>query len=248
MKKIMRMAMYSSVSVSMIGVSIMPFDNYLLEAVAVTLLIYGMFGFLLTLLPAVYCYLKHMLSHSDEDIAYVGKTILVSIAFLLLMATVSSGFIEKTRIKHGKRLRSEAQLSRLYWQMIDYSTEHSGQLPSAERWCEILLTEEDQLDIMSLASSGVQVAFNRHLSEVSIYQIPTNAVLLFTAHGDLNLNGGYELMKHQNHDYAFLCLVDGRIVQYRLKDSKIVDLKYLHSRPPLFESQTEGSLRIIWQP
>lgn len=248
----MRVIVYLSLALSVVSISIMPIDSYAVRSVAINMLIYGMLGFLSVIFPAAYFYLNHIFFRRDESIAYVGKTVLLSVIFLVLLTIISSPLIKQFSTQYSTRFTKVAQLGRLYWDIMDYATEHNGQLPSATAWCELLSKDGDQLyDAVRLGPSGAyicQIAFNSNLSEFNLYGIPTNAVLLFTASGDWNLSGGYELMRSQNQGYAYICLVDGRIMQYRLKDSKIIDLKHLHTRPLIFDSTKEKSMAITWKP
>ncbi|MHC4574111.1 MAG: hypothetical protein ACYS76_08260 [Planctomycetota bacterium] len=88
-----------------------------------------------------------------------------------------------------------------------YAKAHEGYLPSADKWCDLLMETAPSLSeriFKCPAEKGgvCNYAFNRKLDGLRLADVPNDVVLLFEANGGWNVSGGQELltMRHKGTD------------------------------------------------
>ncbi len=137
---------------------------------------------------------------------------------------------EQIRYKSGPAYISD-QLVKLWKSIEAYSDDHDGYLPTAEKWCDLLIDYDKSLskkDFKTL-SYGDQhweciFAFNKNLDGLRLADVPNNVVALFEAYGKWNQTGGTEEMMKGDNEFGIyrqVLLVDGTIYRYNLREERV---------------------------
>jgi len=103
-----------------------------------------------------------------------------------------------------------------------YSQANDGYLPAADRWCDLLMEQDENLSRDNFKHPEIQgssVAFNKNLDGLRLVDIPDDVVLLFEAKGGWNLIGGEELLNkaNPNRNFVDVLLVNREIKTYWVK-------------------------------
>ncbi len=189
-----------------------------------------------------------------EKWKYLSIVAVCSLLILPILCTIYNPFTERFRYQTSYAGKSSYRLNNLRNTMLEYSEHNNNRFPSAEKWCDLLIRNSEYLSEFDFLifhhEYSCNVAFNKNLGGLKLSEVAGNTVLLFTANGDRNLNGDYDLMKtyqREQEQYAYLCLVNGRIVRYRLSDGTLFEI-----RPPSNEAfwiESEDDINtVVWKP
>lgn len=117
---------------------------------------------------------------------------------VVVLAVLSFFLPAVHRTKHGgKAVLCLVHLRELGHAIIAYSEGNDGYLPVANKWCDLLMQDDNGLpeDIFKCPraeESRSNYAFNDRLSGLRLEDVPSDLVLLFEASGGWNLSGGPE--------------------------------------------------------
>ncbi|UCF43564.1 MAG: hypothetical protein JSV99_01150 [Planctomycetota bacterium] len=128
----------------------------------------------------------------------------------------------------GRKVREDINGVRCSWHLNElgkaimaYSKDNDGYLPTADRWCDLLLEHDANLpqDFFTCPATRGQncsYAFNRNLGGLRLADVPGDAVLVYEAGGGWNTAGTAELLtvNHPN-GRTFVLLADGDVRLYR---------------------------------
>lgn len=119
----------------------------------------------------------------------------------------------------------------------EYTNKHNH-MPNAAHWIEDILANNQLLSrrdfrIGQLPNVKCAIAYNQHLSDAEVNEIPQNVVVLFEADGEMNLTGDGELLQKprakdswfnsifSEEKFVFIYFRNGTIAKYRLSDGAI---------------------------
>lgn len=143
-----------------------------------------------------------------------------AIALLILGCLLGMLIPFETSLVRHRREVVGAKLARLYRAITEYSVSHDGYLPTADKWCDLLIEHDKNLSKDSFryppGKYGVFLfAFNKNLDGLRLSDIPEDVVLLFETDGSWNLSGGPELLegRFKERKRFFVLLANGRVYQ-----------------------------------
>ncbi len=134
-----------------------------------------------------------------------------------------------------------------------YAQNHSGYLPNANNWCDVLMQQNPHLtvenfrypmpDLLKLKGK-CHIAFNRALSDKLFANISPNTVLLFEADGVWNLNGTSKLLDSKYGEKLFvrILFVDGSESSYWFDRKAVRKFKSKFGRSYMYYEKPR------WQP
>jgi hypothetical protein len=125
-------------------------------------------------------------------------------------------------------------LQTLYNVICRYTEDNNGLLPTADRWCDLLMEYDEGLNAEHFSRHSKQkrhdlhrachFAFNTNVSGLRLSDIPQDVVLLFEADGPWNLAGTSDLLDKRMSGYGVVhvLLVGGTVESYLHKRGEIV--------------------------
>ena len=162
--------------------------------------------------------------------------------------------VVQRRVEFEKTYTAKYNLRLLAKAIKGYAEDNNGYLPSADRWCDLLIEYDKSLTKDSFKHpkiDGAVIAFNKNLSGKKLEDLPDDIVLLFVAYGGWNLSGDKELFyqreielntrEYSNEEiekkpcFPDLLFLNGRIVYYWFgkgyRDHSQADFKPLRWKP-----------------
>jgi len=149
-------------------------------------------------------------------------SILLSTPFVLMF--LLSMFVARVRAEREKANTGLYNIHLLGEGLIEYAKDHNGYLPDANKWCDLLIENNNKLKKENFRfprpdrfhlKGECHFAFNKNLSSMHFVDIPGDVVLLFEADGDWNLHGTEELLNTRSKEhYISLLLVNGTVKDY----------------------------------
>lgn len=163
--------------------------------------------------------------------------ILYFVIFLLVgfvFTGVCLRFIRNFNVLKGNKSTAQYVITKFGSELIAIVNQN-GYFPDSNNWCDVLLKNNDNLAryhfiLSSRPEVSCSYGFNINLSGVPISELSSNTVLLIEADGQWNLCGGRELISTNRYKdkywpprdrYAFIYLIDGTLVKYRLRDKAV---------------------------
>jgi len=135
----------------------------------------------------------------------------------------------KVREQHKKEWTGLYNLELLGQEMVKYAKDNGGYLPTADRWCDLLMEHNKNLtkdnfrhpqpeifkDVFNFKGE-CQFAFNRNLSGMRLADIIGDVVLIFEADGEWNMAGGPELLatRYRKKGYITILFTDQTTANY----------------------------------
>jgi len=194
-------------------------------------------------------------------ISFFLVLILSPVAFFLGVISIPIIIFRRRKLREDIReaeLAIENNMEVLSNELIIYSQNHDGYLPSADNWCDALLDQNPELDAdrfihpwftndrlefyiwrISLRQKGqCQIAFNSLLSDQLVTEVFPETILLFEADGPWNLHGTDSLL---NSGPGIL----RRRKQILFMDGSIVTYGFLRSTK---NSSNPKYKKIRWEP
>ncbi len=136
------------------------------------------------------------------------------------------------RTRREKVIRPAYNLRQLGKVISQYAEDHSGHLPTANKWCDLLLEYDPNLSKRNFKHPlredwDCNFAFNKNLDGLRLDGIPDDTVLLFEADGNWNLNGGPELLatRRTEHGYIEVLFTNQTVQNYWFDKKAVVILK-----------------------
>ena len=204
----------------------------------------GMVGKILCLLGVVFWFIAFILGivalvtlpfRKRDPTSYWIAVIGMLLPLITVMPSVALTLHKPSPM--GNRIYCAWSLERLGREFRTHVEQHEGRLPSADNWCDLLLTKDNYFqDWHQCPSSGAKqressYALNRNIVGLDLDNIPPNVVLVFEMNMDIakerwNQVGGPEMLtieNHKNHG-ANILFADGHVEFVRKKD--IANLKW----------------------
>ncbi len=165
-----------------------------------------------------------------NGIALAG--IIVSGIFLLMIPIYAAMLLPalaaaKQKAQTINCVHNEKQLA---VEVIIYSRDHNGKLPSAATWCDAIKTDAVSGIVFKCpaanSSSRCDYAFNAKLDGMDESKIAPNTVMIFESDGGWNANGGPEQMigKPRHNRVFVVAYADGSVQQ--LRESQLNTLRW----------------------
>jgi hypothetical protein len=117
--------------------------------------------------------------------------------------------------------------------MYDYAGDYDGQYPTADKWCDLLMTTSSVADTKQFICRGSDAkigessyALNKNIAGKKASEIPEDIVLLFEAEKGWNQVGGPELLTLENHDGEGCNVLFGGLHVTFVKKERIADLNW----------------------
>lgn len=128
---------------------------------------------------------------------YAILSVIIGGLFTLLMLL----FFFTLRIRlYTNTYTSKYNLKLLGVTLVEYSKDNNGRLPTAQKWCDLLVQHQPDLPKYAFTNHHRKpgksyFAFNKNLDGLRLSDVPGDVVLIFEARGDWNLAGGPELLE-----------------------------------------------------
>lgn len=180
-----------------------------------------------------------------------GINLVVALGILYLGVIIFANIFLGPSVRRHRAIGTEKAMSEARsWikeTVFEYVEDNNGFLPEADRWCDILMEYDKSLireDFKNpeILEGDCDIAFNKHLSGLKLSDVPGDVVLLFSANGEWNLNGGEELFRssfRKNKDlyFKYIILANGEIEPF------MFDAKFMY-----FVTISEESEPLRWEP
>jgi hypothetical protein len=148
-------------------------------------------------------------AHRKESKGYIRAIAAIFISTPFVLAFLLSMLVARVRAEREKANTGIYNLHVLGEALVEYSKDHDGYLPVADKWCDLLMEYDGNLtrdnfhhpkpDRFQLRGE-CHFSFNKNLSGMRLSDVPSDSVLLFEADGGWNLNGASELLKTRYED------------------------------------------------
>jgi hypothetical protein len=193
--------------------SLISYRNFYLPADSIWyyLLVAGVFLYLPTVLFGIGAI---VLSFNAGINCGITRLIIFMISTVIFV-TIALNTHHSTLETYKKNVLGEISLKQLYKATLDYANEHDGYLPIADKWCDLLISNDKiskEIFKNKADQEGIcSFAFNKNISGLKLSELPKNTVLLFRASGDWNLTGTAESFKKtcEENGEVGLMFIDG---------------------------------------
>jgi hypothetical protein len=165
------------------------------------------------------------------------KTVIKILLTLLFLSIVLLVFVQLSQSRRNEFMAYwyfRANLRRINIAITEYANEHSGKMPEAQVWAD-MITKQNKLILREdfrAPHSSFRVCYNANLGEKLYSDLKEGTIVLFMGRGDLNANGDknwfYENSVNRKHSY--LITLNGEIYRHnpdrddflRLSDGKTI--------------------------
>jgi hypothetical protein len=212
------------------------------------------YSFLLSAIFGIIALAKIRHYKSKPLVKYVAIiSVSLSICCLLLILHTYDISDIRTEARHIRNV-GYIRIANIGASLIRYSNNHDGYLPDANQWCDLLIENDSMLkkeDFKHPYIKGFECnfAFNKNLSGLRIYDIPSDVVLVFNADGGWNLNGTEELLKDRGMLRNYILLADNE-VYIPLDNNELYPYSFIYKGIYTHDSNSSSTpiKQLRWEP
>ena len=208
-----------------------PAANTKTSGLAITALVLGIlsiFTFFLTALPAIICGIIALVKIGKSSgklkgsgLAIAGiATPAVALPIVSMLAAILLPALARTKIV-AERLVCATNMKGLAIATMVYANDYDKKLPTADKWCDLLITYadvgENSFCCREQPDGSFSYALNKNITSMGV---APNTVLFFESDGGRNAAGGPEMLATERHrgEGCNVAFVDGRVEFVRIED------------------------------
>ena len=201
------------------------------SGLAITALVLGIlsiFTFLITALPAIICGIVALvkIGKSSGKLKGIGLAIggivtpAAALPIVAMLAAILMPTLARTKTV-AERLVCAANMKGLVMATRIYADDYEDKLPTADKWCDLLITYADVGENPFCCREQPEGSFSYALNKnITSMGVEPDTVLFFETDGGKNAAGGPEMLASQRHngEGCNVAFADGSVLFVRIED------------------------------